>query len=67
MRLTRKSCGTSALLLGAVALLAGCEEKGPAEKAGASIDRGTQNVKDAVTPDGPAERAGQAVDKAVKP
>ena len=57
----------SSLLVGSFVLLAGCESKGPAEKAGESIDRGVQNVKDAVVPAGPAEKAGRAVDRAVNP
>ena len=56
-----------ALLLGALVSFAGCESKGPAEKAGESIDKGIQDAKDAVVPPGPAERAGRNVDKAVKP
>ncbi len=46
-------------------LAAGCETKGPAEKAGEKVDQGIQNVKDAVSPPGPGEKAGRAVDKAV--
>jgi len=56
----------AALLLGAVMTFAGCETKGPAEKAGESIDKGIQNAKDAVDPAGPVEKAGRSVDKAVK-
>ena len=48
-------------------LFAGCEEKGPAEKAGEKLDRGVQKAKDAVDPAGPAEKAGRSVDKAVNP
>ncbi len=44
----------------------GCE-KGPAEKAGASIDKGVDNIKDAVNPpSGPGEKAGRAIDRATK-
>ncbi|WP_406696520.1 hypothetical protein V5E97_36595 [Singulisphaera sp. Ch08] len=57
----------SSLLLGAVLLLAGCESKGPAEKAGERIDNSVQDAKDAINPPGPVEEAGRAVDKAVKP
>ncbi len=56
-----------ALLLGACVSFAGCESKGPAEKAGESIDKGIRDVKDAVVPPGPAEQAGRNVDKALKP
>jgi hypothetical protein len=56
----------AALLLGVVTVFAGCETKGPAEKAGQSIDKGIQNAKDAVDPAGPVEKAGRTIDKAVK-
>jgi len=36
----------AALLFVAFATVVGCESKGPAERAGASIDRGVQNAKD---------------------
>jgi len=54
-----------ALLLSPVVLFTGCEaQKGPAEKAGESIDKAGQNVKDAVDPPGPGEKAGRELDKA---
>ena len=56
-----------AALLMAIATVAGCESKGPAEQAGKSIDKGVQDVKDAVNPPGPAEKAGRAVDGVLKP
>ena len=55
------------LLVGALVTFAGCESKGPAERAGASIDKGIQNAKDAVNPPGAAEEAGRKLDKAIKP
>jgi hypothetical protein len=55
------------MMLGALTALAGCESKGPAEKAGESIDKGVQDAKDAVNPPGPGEKAGRAADKALKP
>ncbi len=57
----------STFLAGAMMALAGCETKGPAERAGENIDRGVKDVKDAVNPAGPAEKAGRAVDRAVNP
>lgn len=57
----------SALLVAAVVGLAGCEQKGPAEKAGENLDKAGQNIKDAVIPPGPGEKVGRAVDKVVKP
>jgi hypothetical protein len=55
------------MMVGALVVLAGCESQGPAEKAGASVDKGVQNVKDAVNPPGAGEKAGREVDKALKP
>jgi len=55
------------LSLGALVAFAGCESKGPAEKAGESIDKGIQNAKDAVNPPGAAEKAGRNIDKALNP
>ena len=57
----------AALTFGVLASIVGCESKGPAEKAGASIDKGVQNVKDTFNPPGPAEKAGGALDSTVKP
>jgi predicted small secreted protein len=59
--------GILPLLFGMVILLAGCENQGPAEKAGENIDNAARKVKDAVTPAGPMEKAGEKVDKAVNP
>ena len=54
------------LLFGAFLTFAGCDTKGPAEKAGATIDTGIQNAKDVINPPGPTEKAGRAIDKALK-
>jgi len=54
-------------LFGALVAFAGCEDKGPAEKAGANIDKTVQDAKDTINPPGNAEKAGRAVDKALKP
>ena len=49
-----------------LAAFTGCE-KGPAEQAGSKIDKGIDNVKDAVNPpSGPGEKAGRAIDRATK-
>lgn len=45
----------------------GCEPKGPAQKAGEAVDRGVQDVKDAIDPPGPVEKAARSVDRAVNP
>jgi hypothetical protein len=55
------------LMIGALVAFAGCESKGPAEKAGESIDKGIQNAKDVVNPPGAGEKAGRELDKAIKP
>jgi hypothetical protein len=47
-----------------VASVVSCKEKGPAEKAGESIDNAAENVKDAVNPKGPGEKAGEKIDEA---
>ena len=53
----------TALTLGA---FTGCE-KGPAEQAGSKIDKGVDNVKDAINPpSGPGGAAGRAIDRATK-
>lgn len=62
-----RSAFLAALLLGAFVSFAGCEDKGPAEKAGESVDKAARDVKDAVVPPGPGEKLGRDVDKAVKP
>jgi predicted small secreted protein len=55
----------ASLVLGSVVTLAGCEPKGPAEKAGENIDQAGKNLKDAVDPRGPAEKVGDKIDDAV--
>ena len=55
------------LLIVAFATVVGCESKGPAERAGASIDKGVQNAKDAINPPGPAEKAGRALTAPANP
>jgi len=42
-------------------MLAGCDEKGPAQKAGERVDKAI----DKLTGKGPVEKAGERVDKAV--
>ncbi len=49
-----------------LALLAACQQEGPAEKAGASIDKAGQKVQDTLDPPkGPAQAAGRSVDRAI--
>jgi hypothetical protein len=47
--------------------LAACQDsRGPAEKAGASIDKAGQNLRDTVDPpQGPAEETGRKIDRAI--
>jgi hypothetical protein len=54
-----------ALFLIAGAPLVGCESEGPGEKAGKSVDKAAEKVKDTVSPPGPMEKAGQEADKAI--
>lgn len=64
-----RSLPLTRLLLPALLLLgvAACHQEGPAERAGRSIDRAGQNLRDAVDPPhGPAERAGRTVDRALQ-
>jgi hypothetical protein len=53
------------LLVIPFAVLVGCSEPGPAEKAGQSVDKAVENVRDKLDPAGPAERTGEKVDDAV--
>ena len=54
-----------ALLVTGLGLMA-CEREGPGERAGRSVDRAGQNLRDAVDPPkGPVERLGRSVDRAV--
>lgn len=55
----------AALLFVAFATVVGCASKGPAERAGVSIDKGVQNAKDTIKPPGPAEKAGRSIDGAL--
>lgn len=66
-RLFHRNAFRTVLALVVCLCFTGCESEGPAEKAGKSLDKGIENVKDAVTPPGPAERAGRNLDKAIKP
>jgi hypothetical protein len=61
----RRMALLATMLFGAVAAFAGCETKGPAQKAGEEIDKGVQSAKDAINPPGPLEKAGRGVDKAL--
>ncbi len=46
--------------------LAACERAGPAERAGRSLDRAGETVRDTVDPPrGPVERLGRSVDRTV--
>lgn len=47
-------------------VLVGCSEPGPAEKAGQSIDKAVEEVRDKLDPAGPAEKAGEKIDDAVE-
>jgi hypothetical protein len=62
---TTKKLGLAAMTLLLSGMLLGCEEKGPAQKAGENLDKAGQNLKDSVDSRGPAEKAGDKLDKAV--
>lgn len=47
-------------------VLAGCSDPGPAEKAGESIDKAVEDVRDKLDPQGPAESTGEKIDEAVE-
>lgn len=56
-----------AIAAGCLTSFTGCEQKGPAENAGESLDKAGQNLKDAVNPpSGPGEKVGREVDRATK-
>lgn len=55
----------SLCLLPIAASFVSCKPKGPAEKAGESVDEAIENVSDAMNPKGPVEKAGEKVDEAL--
>jgi hypothetical protein len=69
--MNKKWKGRAAFLAGlalwAFVAFTGCESKGPAQKAGESIDKGIQDTRDAISPPGPAQKVGRELDKALKP
>ena len=68
--MTTKRWLITALMVALATSFSGCEEQGPAEKAGKDIDRAMEkteeNVKDALDKDGAAEKAGEKLDKATE-
>jgi len=62
--ISQKKLVTGALLLLFSAMLVGCEPAGPAQKAGESLDKAGENLKNAVDPKGPGEKLGEKLDKA---
>lgn len=45
-------------------LAAGCQQEGPAERAGSSVDNAAQKASDALNPpQGPAQAAGRKIDR----
>ncbi len=59
--LTRKLALIASTLLVSVALV-GCEEKGPAQKAGEGVDKAGKDLRDSVDQRGPAQKAGDKID-----
>jgi hypothetical protein len=62
---TIKKLGLVAMTLLVSGMLLGCEEKGPAQKAGENLDKAGQNLKDSVDPRGPGEKVGDKIDKSL--
>jgi hypothetical protein len=60
---TMKKLGSTALMLLFAGMLVGCEPKGPAERAGESLDNAGKDLKNAVNPKGPGEKAGEKLDQ----
>jgi hypothetical protein len=60
-----KKLGTAAMTLLVAGMLLGCEEKGPAQKAGESIDKAGKDLKNSVDPRGPVEKVGGTIDKEI--
>ncbi len=50
------------LAFGVAVLAAGCQEKGPAGKAGEKIDNAADKVKDKLDTRGPGEKLGDKID-----
>jgi hypothetical protein len=67
MRKTAHAAFAVALLGLLIAPLAGCEKPGPAERAGTSVDKAGQNLRDTVDPPtGPGEKVGRSIDRATQ-
>jgi hypothetical protein len=60
-----KTFGIAAMTLLVAGMLLGCEEKGPAQRAGENIDNAGKDLKNSLDPRGPGEKAGEKVDKAL--
>lgn len=55
------------LLLGLVSLFtSACQEKGPAEKVGESLDDAAESVEDTIDKDSPVEKAAESVEESVE-
>ncbi len=65
MKRSPKSLLPALAVLVALAATAACAREGPAERAGRSLDRAGERVRDTVDPPrGPVERLGRSVDRA---
>ena len=65
--LGRRISGALPLLGCILAMALGCASRGPAQRAGRTIDRDVQGAKDIVAPPGPVEKAGRGVDRVINP
>ncbi len=66
MPFSLKRVALAAMSLVVSVALVGCEEKGPAEKAGAGLDNAGKDIKNSLDPRGPAEKAGDKIDDTLK-
>ncbi len=63
LSLRKLALAAGALLVSVV--LVGCEQKGPAQKAGEGMDNAGKDIKNGLDPRGPAQKAGDKVDNAI--
>jgi hypothetical protein len=49
-----------------LAVILGCSDPGPAERAGEKVDEAVESVKEALDPSGPAEKAGRKIDETME-
>jgi len=65
MTMSVQQVSMAALIFSVALVVGGCHEKGPAEKAGETLDKAGEKISDTLDPKGPAEKAGRKIDKAL--